>query len=99
MTTLYITEYENICRDDSGLPAQIATEPAIANQTVSIGGTSAQSAAFNTETKFVRLYADVACCVSFGANPTSTNAKTALPVGSPEYFGVTPGHKVAVITV
>lgn len=67
------------------------------HQTVSIGATSVQSAAFNASTKSVRLYASVGCYIDAGTNPTATSSKIYLPAGSVEYFGVIPGHKIAVL--
>jgi len=77
MATLYIQEYAKLAVDDMGKPVQIGQEPALASQTVAIGGASVQSAAFNARTKFVRLHTDVICSVKFGANPTATTSDAA----------------------
>ncbi|MBP9714802.1 MAG: hypothetical protein KBD60_14140, partial [Sterolibacterium sp.] len=74
-------------------------EPSITEQTpVVIGGGSLQSAAFNGATRVVRLHTDAICSVAFGANPTATANTKRMAANSTEYFGVEPGHKVAVIT-
>lgn len=99
MATLYVTEFANQPRDSSGylLPA-VPGVPAVAAQTVAIGATSAQSNAFNAATKFIRLHADAICSVKLGStNPTATASDMRMAPGTPEYFGVTPGDKLAVI--
>jgi hypothetical protein len=71
----------------------------LAQQTVAIGASSAQSAVFNPATRFVRLETDAVCSYMFGANPVATAAKPRLSAGQTEYFYVrNPGMKVAVIT-
>ena len=97
MATLYIAEFVSI-GGTGNFPIQSPLAPPVAEQTVSIGATSAQSAVFNANTNFVRLATDSACSVEFGANPTATAAKMRLPANQTEYFAVMPGQKVAVIT-
>jgi hypothetical protein len=98
MATLYITEYA-----DSGhthAPVAVAQEPRIVSQTVTIAAGSAQSSAFNSTTRLVRLHTDAICSVEFGTNPTSTAAKSRMAANQTEYFAVPQGqaYKVAVIT-
>lgn len=97
MATFYIAEYDRLGVDYRGL-VQAGQEPAIATQTVAIGGTSTQSAAFNARTKFIRVHCDAICSVSFGTSPTATTSTPRLAANQTEFFGVVPGHKVAVIT-
>lgn len=97
MAVLFISEYDNVARDNVGM-VQAGQEPAIATQTVAIGGASAQSAAFNANTKFVRLHTDAICSVAFGANPTATASTARMAANQTEFFGVRPGQKVAVIS-
>ena len=94
MADLHITEYGDTRKAPSG-NAQIALEPALANQQKTIGA-EAQSSAFNAKTTLVRLYAAADCYVAFGADPTASAASTFLPSGTIEYFGVTAGDKVSV---
>jgi hypothetical protein len=101
MATLYVTEFSRIERQD-GLPGaivQIAQQPPVAEQTVSISGTSAQSSAFNANTRFVRLHTDAICSVEFGTNPTATTAKARLAANQTEYFAVNPGGSVIVAVI
>ena len=95
MATLYISEYAHSTSGDSDTEQQ---EPAITDQTVAIGGTSTQSAAFKSNTASVRLQSDAICSFAFGANPTATATNKRMVAGINENFRVTPGHKVAVIT-
>lgn len=68
-------------------------------QAVTITGTSAQSAAFAASTKYIRLVSTTACWIQFGANPTATTTTPSILLAAnvPEFFGVTPGQKVAGI--
>ena len=99
MAILYITEYSRQGRDASGFQMVVADEPPAANQTVAVGGASAQSAAFNALTRFVRIHTDAICSVDFGANPVATTASRRLAANSTEYFAVPLGasYKIANI--
>ena len=80
---------------------QAGAEPGIADQTITTSGTSAQSAAFNTNTRVVCIStpAAQAVCALFGANPTALVTSLRLPSNSMVFFGVKPGEKVALIDV
>jgi len=95
MATLYITEYERV--DNSNPP--VAMAPSITQQTVSLSGTSAQSAAFNARTKMVRIHTDAICSVLFGTNPTALTTSPRMAADQTEYFALgAAGLKVAGIT-
>jgi hypothetical protein len=94
MAVLYISEYSGYLQGG----VQVPVEPAIATQTVAIGGSSTQSAAFNANTRLVRLETDAICSISFGQSPTVTTSNARMAANSEDYFEVQPGHKVAVIT-
>lgn len=98
MATLYISEYADLPRDNHGNMILVAQEPPLAEQTLTIAAASARSLVFSDTTKYVRLHTDAACSVLFGSEPTATAAKKRLAPNSTEYFGVTPGSRVAVIT-
>lgn len=66
-------------------------------QTRTSTSSSAQSSAIGAGTTIVRLVCTEDCHVAFGSNPTATTSSMYLPANTPEYFGVTGGHKVAVI--
>lgn len=104
MATLYITEFRGL--DYSASPrtwgagpalVQAAPQPPIAEQTVAIGGASVASNAFAATTLLVRLHADASCSIEFGAAPTASATTARMAAGQTEYFGVSPGMKVAVI--
>lgn len=99
MAVLYVTEYSRQGRDASGYNAAIAEETPAANQTVAIGGTTAQSAAFNALTSFVRIHTDAVCSIEFGTNPVATTVTRRMAANSTEYFSVPKdkAFKVAVI--
>lgn len=97
MATLYITEF-NAQGNTGGFSAACAYQPPVAEQTVSIGGASTQSNAFNTATLFVRLHTDSICSIEFGASPTASATTARMAANQTEYFAVVPGQKVAVIS-
>ena len=79
----------------------IATTPPVASQNVTISGTSAQSAALNSNTKIVRVCADASCYILVGDNPTAATGDHYLPANSAEYLLLESpgaGHKIAAIT-
>lgn len=97
MAVLDITEFRRQAVDYDRRHMQMGDEPGV-NQQVAIGAGSVQSAAFNATTKFIRLSADAPCRVEFGASPTAAATSRRIAANFPEYFGVSPGMKVAVIT-
>ena len=99
MATLYVSEHTAVGGRLAGAYAQALIEPPLAEQTVAIGGTSAQSAAFQARTSLVRLHSDVTCHVAFGADPTATTSLKRMVAGQTEAFAIPKGEgfKVAVI--
>ncbi len=99
MATLYISEYQQVARGQSSTDQiQIVAEPPLVEQTVAITGSSAQSNAFGANTHYIRIHTDVICSVLVGAAPVATAANKRLPADWTDYFGVTPGAKIAVIS-
>lgn len=72
--------------------------PPIAEQKLTVSGTSTQSAVFNTNTRMVALHTSEVCSVAFGSNPTATVNTKRMAANTTEYFEVKPGDRVAVIT-
>jgi uncharacterized membrane protein YjgN (DUF898 family) len=99
MATVYITEYAGVGRSQvGGSYMSVAVTPAVANQTVAIGANT-QSSAFSTTTTLIRVHADSVCSIAIGGtNPAATTAIARFAAGQTEYFGVTPGDKLAVIS-
>jgi hypothetical protein len=98
MAFAYITEYRKQPLDGVSRLLPAGMEPSEAVQKIAIGVGSVQSAAFGVNTTFVAINVDVACSIAFGTNPTATAAGTRIPLDGTQFFGVLPGHKVAVIT-
>jgi len=92
--TLYVSELTGGA--PSGL--QVASQPALVEQTVAIGGSATQSSAFSGDTKLIRVHTDAICSIKIGANPTATAASARMSADSTEYFYVRPGDKISVIT-
>jgi hypothetical protein len=103
MATLYVEEFSAI-GEASNLTgpalstAQAGKFPSLTGQTVSIGGGSVQSSAFNAATTLIRVHTDVICSVLIGSNPTALTTRNRMAANQTEYFGVRPGDKIAVIS-
>lgn len=101
MSTLYITEHARQGRDSGGYVIQGVPEyPALAEQVVTVGAGSVQSAAFNVSTALIVLTSDVVCSVAISANPTATATNRRIPANVPVEIAVPPGSglKLAAIT-
>ena len=95
MASLYITEYSGTARQHT----QIAMTPAVAHQKLTIGSET-DSAAFNANTRFIRVHADTVCSIlieNVETAPTATTSMTRMAADQTEYFGVIPGGKLSVI--
>lgn len=103
MADLFITEYVDVPTYFGAQILSVGVEPALAEQAVTIGAGSAQSAELNGKTRFVRLHAEAACAIAFGASPTAVATLHRMPAGAVEFYGVNPkddtgnGIKIAVI--
>lgn len=100
MATLYITEFVAQGIDPNARSIPITMQPANAEQTVAIGGSSAASSAFQNNTQIVRLHSDAICSVEFGTSPTATTSKARMAANQTEYFTIpaNTAYKVAVIS-
>lgn len=102
MANLYISEYTGVSIGSgqggaANVNVSAGQEPALVEQQV-VYTTSTQSAAFNAQTHFVRIHTDSICSILFGANPTAVITSKRMAANQTEYFGVTPGQKVAAVT-
>lgn len=101
MSKLHITEMSDIGTNNGkgsrAVGAQIGQLPAVAIQEVTFTSSSVKSAAFNEYTSLIRVRADAACRVLVGEDPTALVTSIPLGANETEYFGVKPGHKIAVI--
>ena len=99
MAVVDITEYDKLAIDNMGARVAAGVEPAGVVQQIAVTGTSAPSVAFNQNTKFVRVHTDVTIRIKFGAGtPVVAATSQRMVAGATEYFGVTPGIKMAAIT-
>jgi hypothetical protein len=98
MARLSIREYIQISAVARGI-VPVGEEPAVANQTLTIGAASAASAQFNVKTHFVRIHTDVNCSLDFGTAPVAVAGSCDMVAGQTEYWGVVNATqmKVAVI--
>lgn len=97
MANLYIAEYQELARDVNGQLVLAPKDPPVAEQTVAIGAASAQSAAFQKSTRFIRIKTRAGCHVVIDSNPTATTAKAHFESGQTEIRGVNGQDKLAVI--
>jgi hypothetical protein len=96
---VWISEYGVLTATNSGgVPAQAAALPALAFQsTLDLsGGTAQTSAAFNGQTRYIRIVCEVQCAVR-GDGSAATTSAILLPALSVEYFGVQPLSTISVI--
>lgn len=86
-------------RAGSNAGIQVAKLPAVTKQAVAIGAGSVQSTAFSGDTSLIRLHPEANCTIKIGANPSAAAGDEVTLVSDQiEYFEVTPGQKLAVIT-
>ena len=86
---IYITEYAQVAVDSRDRSVLCGQEPPLAEQVDDIsGGVAASSAAFNTDTKFIRVHTNAICSTLIGTNPTATTASKRLVAGQTEFMGV-----------
>lgn len=94
-----ITEYQNLGLDSMGARVAVGMEPARVVQQIAESGTSTACAAdFQDTTRFVRIHTTAAIRIAFGKTPTAAATSQRMAAGATEFFGVTPGLRVAVIT-
>lgn len=84
----------NIVRSDHGDAVQVIGLGTV--QTVAVSSSSAATSNAVTS-NVVRLLSTTDCHVTFAESPTATTSMTRLVANVPEYFAITPGHKVAAI--
>lgn len=98
MSTLYISEYADIAHSP-GVVA-VGNEPST-DQVVTFTGTAGSSAAFQNNTRFVRIHTDGIASIKFGTAPTAvaqTNKR--MTSGQTEYFAIPINslYKISAVT-
>lgn len=96
MAVANIKEFVGLPTNGSGQVVPVVSSQDQTNNNVTFT-TTTQSAAFQPNTRFIRVVCPVACHLEFGENPTATTASLYLPADTVEYFGVKPGEKVALV--
>lgn len=99
MTTLFITEFAGLGRDNVSLVVPAAAQLPAAEQIVTLSGTSASSNALNSATTLIRLHANAVCNILLGATPTATTSNMRLAADQTEYFTVTPGLSLKIAAI
>ena len=97
MSTVDIVEYCSLASDGPGQKIAAGMEPARNIQQVAVGPASAQSEAFDSATRFVRVHTDTTIRIVFGSDPVASASSPRMVANSTEFFGVIPGIKLAVI--
>ena len=94
MAVLFIAELADI-------RGNAAFMPPLAEQTVAIAAGSNASAAFNANTRFIRVHTDAICSVVIGEAPVAAATNGRMAANQTEYFAVRHGKattdKIAVI--
>lgn len=97
MSKLYISEFPNGSSYIGTSEVAILPQTSVVDQVVTISSVSAQSLAFDDDTKAIAVISDIGCSIVIGVNPTATTSRQLLQQGIRYIFGVSPGEKVAVI--
>lgn len=98
MADCYIEEYANVgSGGGSYFAGAVPPAPPLAVQKITIGA-SAQSTAFNDQTKMIAIVADGACHFAIGEDPTASATTQYLPANTVRLLGVPYGYKIAVAT-
>lgn len=98
MAKVYITEYQS-AQIWMGQGVSIAMGPELVNQSpITSSGSSQSSSAFGANTNMIRVHTDGIISISIGTSPTASTSTARMAANQTEYFGVVPGHKLALIT-
>lgn len=93
---VWISEFASLGTSLNNATPQIATLPSLVNQsTLDISGGVQNSAAFNAQTKYIRVVCEVQCAVKGGSGATTSDML--MPAFGAEYFGVQPAGTISVI--
>jgi len=96
---MYISEYSNV-GISNGTVAQVASEPAVTDQTpVDYSGGVASSATFNSSTNLVRVLCTSTCSIKFVKSGNAATTNKPLAAGAPEYFTVPPNQSYLISVI
>lgn len=101
-SNLFISEYSSlgwVGTNSNQLIHAPSAQALLAEQNITISGSSAQSTAFSSTTKFIEIVADVDCAIAFGiASATADATKHYIPAKTTRYYAVQPATFLAVIS-
>lgn len=97
MPKLYISVYEHVARDMVNTPIPIPQTPPLAEDWVEITTESKQSCVFEDRARFIMVSTEIPCCLAFGDDPVAEISYHPLSPGVDRWYGVRPGHRLAVI--
>lgn len=90
----YIREYQGL----GGAQIPIAQEPGTDQAPISLAGGAVSSSAFAATTHVIRIVCGASASFLVGTSPTATTSNSPIPALLPEYFGVTPGQVVSIVS-
>src|SRR5713226_1347006 len=96
---LLITCYRDMARDSLNIPVGAPLVPPIAECFLDIGPESVASDPFPQYTTFICIRPEVDCALAFGQNPVANPDYHRIEAGEKCFYGVHPGHRLAVIIV
>lgn len=96
MATLWIREYRDSGVAGAGRPIPVPAEPGT-DQSPLTFSTSAQSAAFAADTRYIGIIASAAFHYVVAADPTATTGALKIPADVLVHLCVKPGQKIAAI--
>lgn len=103
VVTLWIREFSNVGAASPAIglipriALPIAQEPGVDQEPITLTGSSTQSAAFGSTTKYIMVISNATFNYAIGLDPTATASSMYVPAGVPYSVGVRPGYKIAVI--
>lgn len=97
MADLKITIYNMLAHDSSTRSMGAPQTPPLAEWSLEVGYDSIQSKPFPQNACFICIKSETRCALAFGENPVADPELHTVDAGERLYYGVSPGHKLAVI--
>lgn len=99
MATLYLTQYDQLAKEEYGPPVPTGQEPSLGDSVLAISGANEVSPTLHPRTRFVMVHTDVVCHIAFGTDPTATTSNRRLPADSTIFYGVGPETKLKIAVI
>ncbi len=97
MADLNISIYSHLAYDAGNSSMGAPATPPLAEDAVEINTTSTQSKIFPTGASFICIKPDDNCSLAFGEDPEADPKFHPVDAGERLWYGVHPGHRLAVI--